>query len=193
MARACRRHTRRRLRGVHRPLRLVGVLGPLSWKQLHERRGRWRATAITRLRDVQAVGFTVPKVVGATRPGCAGSVSRSHCSGADPPDPEWLTARSAPLWARSGSGRCVNVAAIEAGVDSHPAQARVHLGGGTGYCAGRPGRWRPACRDRDIVVTMEASSPTERREVFSRSDALTGARRHAGPSRQGVDTRRWQD
>jgi DNA-binding CsgD family transcriptional regulator len=81
--------------------------------------------------------------------------------------------------------------ATEAGVDSHPAQARVHLGGGTWLTvrAGRVAGDQPL-EDRDIVVTMEASSPAERRDIFSRSHALTEREdvllRHLA---EGADTR----
>jgi DNA-binding CsgD family transcriptional regulator len=81
--------------------------------------------------------------------------------------------------------------AIEAGVDSHPALARAHVGGGTWLTvrADRVSGDQPV-EDRDIVVTMEASSPAERRELFSLCHALT--RREAALLRhlaEGVDTR----
>lgn len=65
--------------------------------------------------------------------------------------------------------------ATEAGIDAHPEQARVHLGGATWLTlrADRLGGPEPL-EQRDIVVTMEASSPTERRDIYARSHALTG-------------------
>ncbi|WP_198668859.1 helix-turn-helix transcriptional regulator [Homoserinimonas sp. OAct 916] len=81
--------------------------------------------------------------------------------------------------------------AIEAGVDTHPAQARVHVGGGSWLTlrADRLGDSAPT-ELRDIVVTMESSSPTERRDVFSRSHGLTNREtevfRHVA---DGADTR----
>ena len=64
--------------------------------------------------------------------------------------------------------------ATEAGVDAHPAQARVHLGGGSWLTlrADRLGGLEPV-EERDIVVTMEASAPTECRDLFSRAHGLT--------------------
>ena len=102
--------------------------------------------AITpRLRDVQAVGFTVPKVVSGRRgPGALvlspGLIVRAQTRQTQ----EWLTALVPPL---SGRGpvpaAAYNVAArllaIGAGVDAHPAQARVHLGGGTWRLCGQTG------------------------------------------------------
>ncbi|MEO7147969.1 MAG: helix-turn-helix transcriptional regulator, partial [Terrimesophilobacter sp.] len=51
---------------------------------------------------------------------------------------------------------------------------RVHLGGGTWLTlrADRLAGGEPA-EQRDIMVTMEASSPAERRDIFSRSHGLT--------------------
>ncbi len=112
---------------------------------------------------------------------------------------EWLAALVPPS---SGRGPvpaaaytvAAQLLAVEAGVDSHPALARVHLGGGTWLTVRADRVDRVAddqtLEDRDIVVTMEASSPTERREVFSRSHALT--RREdvlLGHLAEGVDTR----
>jgi DNA-binding CsgD family transcriptional regulator len=92
---------------------------------------------------------------------------------------EWLRALLPPEAGRSPvPASAYNVGAQllaqEAGVDLHPAQARVHLGRGSWLTlrADRlEGREPPA--ERDIVVTMERSSPSERRELFSRSHALT--------------------
>lgn len=68
---------------------------------------------------------------------------------------------------------------------------RVHLGAGTWLTlrADRVAETEPV-EDRDIVVTMEASSPAERRDLFSRSHGLTGREdkqlRHLA---EGMDTR----
>jgi DNA-binding CsgD family transcriptional regulator len=81
--------------------------------------------------------------------------------------------------------------ATEAGVDTHPAQARVHLGVDTWLTlrADRVAGNEPV-EDRDIVVTMEASSPTERRDIFSRSHGLTGREYELlRDLAEGVDTR----
>jgi DNA-binding CsgD family transcriptional regulator len=64
--------------------------------------------------------------------------------------------------------------AAEAGVDDHPASARVHLGGGVWLTlraariggAGHPTR-------RDIAVTVQESSPADRVDLFSRAFGLT--------------------
>ena len=56
--------------------------------------------------------------------------------------------------------------AVEAGVDDHPAMARVPL----------PGRWVTLRAERladDIAVTMEASTPAERLAVFRRAAGLS--------------------
>ena len=92
---------------------------------------------------------------------------------------DWLAALVPP---QSGLGpvpaSAYNVAAqllaTEAGVDTHPAMARVHLGAGSWLTlrAARLGDDRTPTSG-DIVVTMEASSPTERREVFSRAHGLS--------------------
>lgn len=92
---------------------------------------------------------------------------------------EWLAALLPP---RAGRGpvpaAAYNVAAqllaAEAGIDQHPAQARVHVGRGlwlTLRADRLDGSQHPA--RGDIVVTMELSSPTERRDVFARSHGLT--------------------
>lgn len=57
--------------------------------------------------------------------------------------------------------------AIEAGVDDHPAVARVHLGQGTWVTL------RAARMSADIVVTIENATPAERLAVFSRAFALS--------------------
>lgn len=86
---------------------------------------------------------------------------------------DWLAALVPPQSGRSPvPASAYNVAAqllaTEADVDDHPPQARVHLGGGAWLTlrADRLGGPEPVAQ-RDIVVTMEASSPTERRDIFS--------------------------
>jgi DNA-binding CsgD family transcriptional regulator len=82
-----------------------------------------------------------------------------------------------------GDGRPVpagayNVAAqllaLEAGVDDHQPTARVHLDGGA-WLTLRAARAAPEApeTDHDIAVTIEPSSPSERRELFARSHALS--------------------
>jgi DNA-binding CsgD family transcriptional regulator len=64
--------------------------------------------------------------------------------------------------------------ATEAGVDDHPASARVHLAGGTWVTlrAARIGDDEDAT-ERDIAVTIELTAPLERLEVFGRASALS--------------------
>jgi DNA-binding NarL/FixJ family response regulator len=64
--------------------------------------------------------------------------------------------------------------AREAGVDDHPASARVHLAGGTWVTlrAARIGDDEDAT-ERDIAVTIELTEPAERLEVFGRASALS--------------------
>jgi DNA-binding CsgD family transcriptional regulator len=156
-----------------------------------------RPTITSRLRDVQAAGFTVAGVVAGRRgPGALVLSPALTVRAQTPQTQDWLAALVPP---QSGRGpvpaAAYNVAAqllaTEAGIDSHPAQARVHLGGGTWLTvrADRVAGNQPV-EDRDIVVTMEATSTTERRDVFSCSHALTGREeallRHLA---DGVDTR----
>lgn len=64
--------------------------------------------------------------------------------------------------------------AAESGVDAHPPMARVHLAAGvwlTLRAARLEGGARPA--DRDIVVTIEESTPVERVSLFARSSGLS--------------------
>jgi DNA-binding CsgD family transcriptional regulator len=65
--------------------------------------------------------------------------------------------------------------AVEAGVDTHAASARVHLAGGLWMTlrAARIGDAAQAQR-RDIAVTIEETSPTDRTRLFSRAFGLTG-------------------
>lgn len=64
--------------------------------------------------------------------------------------------------------------ALEAGVDGHPPVARVHLSGGRWLTlrAARIEAARPP-RDRDIAVTIEDSSPSERASLFARAHGLS--------------------
>jgi DNA-binding NarL/FixJ family response regulator len=64
--------------------------------------------------------------------------------------------------------------AREAGVDDHPAMARVHLGEGAWLTlrAARIGEGSPS-QDADIAVTIERSRPGERLRVFARASALS--------------------
>jgi DNA-binding CsgD family transcriptional regulator len=64
--------------------------------------------------------------------------------------------------------------AVEAGVDTHPATARVHLVDGL-WLTLRAARLEEACplADRDIAVTIEESTPAERVSMFGRSGGLT--------------------
>jgi DNA-binding CsgD family transcriptional regulator len=156
-----------------------------------------RATITERLRLVQAAGFT-----------STGSPPRDHRPGAlvlspalvvraqTPQTLAWLAALVPP---ESGGSTvpasAYNVAAQllakEAGVDVHPPRAGVHLGRGT-WLTLRADRLSGGehAGDHDIVVTMEPSSPGERREVFSRSHGLTRREdevlRHLA---EGLDTR----
>jgi len=64
--------------------------------------------------------------------------------------------------------------AVEAGVDHHPPTARVHLDRGVWLTlrAARVDAQGPPA-EQDIAVTIEPSSPTERRSLFARSHALS--------------------
>lgn len=64
--------------------------------------------------------------------------------------------------------------ACEAGVDEHPAMARVHLSGGVWLTlrAARIGGTSPL-QDTDIAVTIERSSPDERLRVFALASGLS--------------------
>lgn len=156
-----------------------------------------RPAITTRLREVQAAGFTVAGIVPRSRGPGALVLSPDLAVRAETPQTQdWLAALVPP---ESGRGPvpagAYNVAAqllaTEAGVDSHPPQARVHLVGDSWLTlrAARVAGDEPV-EDRDIVVTMEASSPAERRDVFSRCHGLTGREdallNHLA---EGVDTR----
>lgn len=154
--------------------------------------------AITlRLRGVQAAGFMAAEASPGHRgPGALVLTPALTIRTQTAQTQDWLTALVPP--APGGSpvpASAYNVAAqliaTEAGVDAHPPQARVHLGGGTWLTlrADRLGGPEPI-EQQDIVVTMESSSPTERRDMFCRSHGLTGREtevvRHLA---DGCDTR----
>jgi DNA-binding CsgD family transcriptional regulator len=156
-----------------------------------------RPKITSRLRDVQAAAFTsAGKVPGQRGPGALVLSPALTVRVQTPQTQDWLAALVPPLSGRgpvpaSAYNVAAQLLAIEASVDSHPAQARVHLGVGTwltlraDHVAGN----QPV-EDRDIVVTMEESSLAERRDIFSRSHGLTGREdvllRHLA---DGVDTR----
>jgi DNA-binding CsgD family transcriptional regulator len=64
--------------------------------------------------------------------------------------------------------------AVEAGVDSNPAAARVHLSGGRWLTlrAARMDDTRPV-HERNIAVSLEDSSPSERASLFARAYGLS--------------------
>ena len=138
------------------------------------------ATVTSLLRGAQAAGFRTTESHPADRgPGALVLSPALDIRVETTQAEEWFTALVPPQGGRSPiPASAYNVAAqllaVEAGVDSHPAQARVHLGGGTWLTlrADRLAGGEPA-EQRDIMVTMEASSPAERRDIFSRSHGLT--------------------
>jgi len=140
-----------------------------------------RPAITSRLRRAQAAAFAVPEVHSGHRgPGALVLSPALTIRAQTTQTQEWLTALVPPQVGRSPvPASAYNVAAqllaIEAGVDAHPAQARVHLGGGA-WLTLRAARLEGTERveQRDIVVTMEASSPTERRDMFARAHAMTG-------------------
>lgn len=133
------------------------------------------------LRGVQAAGFAVGAVPDVRRGAGALVLSPGlEVRAQTPQTQEWLRALVPPEAGRgpvpaSAYNVAAQLLANEAGVDGGPAQARVHLGGGRWLTlrADRLAGDRPLA-ERDVVVTMEASSAAERRDVFSRSHALTG-------------------
>ena len=159
--------------------------------------GGARPAITSRLRDVQAAGFTVDEAVPRQRgPGALVLSPALTVRAQTPQTQDWLAALVPPESGRAPvPASAYNVAAqllaTEAGVDDHPAQVRIHLGVGRWLTlrADRVAGNEPV-EDRDIVVTMEASSPTERRDLFSRSSRLTAREdellRHLA---EGVDTR----
>lgn len=81
--------------------------------------------------------------------------------------------------------------AVEAGVDSHPPTARVHLSGGLWLTlrAARIGGRKPE-RDQDIAVTIERTDPHDRLDLFTRASALTAREGELlGHLAAGADTR----
>jgi DNA-binding CsgD family transcriptional regulator len=156
-------------------------------------------TITSRLREVQAAGFTsAGNVPGQRGPGALVLSPALTVRAQTPQTQDWLAALVPPLSGRgpvpaSAYNVAAQLLAIEAGVDSHPAQTRVHVGVGVGTWltlrADRVAGDQPV-EDRDIVVTMEESLPAERRDIFSRSHGLTGREdvllRHLA---EGVDTR----
>ena len=81
--------------------------------------------------------------------------------------------------------------AVEAGIDDHPPTSRVHLGGGV-WLTLRAARVdaEGSSTDRDIAVTIEMTSPSERRSLFARSHALSPRETELlDHLAQGLDTR----
>lgn len=81
--------------------------------------------------------------------------------------------------------------AVEAGIDDHPPTSRVHLGGGVWLTlrAARVDAKGPPT-DQDIAVTIEPTSPSERRSLFARSHALSPRETELlDHLAQGADTR----
>ena len=140
-----------------------------------------RPALTSRLRGVQAAGFTAGDIhPGARGPGALVLAPDLTIRAQTPQTQEWLSALiPPPLGGSPVPASAYNVAAqllaTEAGVDAHPPQARVHLGGGTWLTLRADRLGGPEqIETRDIAVTMEASSPAERRDVFCRSHGLTG-------------------
>lgn len=81
--------------------------------------------------------------------------------------------------------------AVECGVDSHPAFARVHLQGGV-WLAVRAARVDSSVPlpERDIAVAIEAASAGSRRDIFTRSHGLSPREVEVVDQvAQGADTR----
>lgn len=156
-----------------------------------------RPAITSRLRGVQAAGFKATGVAPRQRgPGALVLSPALAIRAQTPQTQDWLSALVPPESGRSPiPASAYNVAAqllaTEAGVDAHPAQARVHLGGRTWLTLRADRLEGPEPVDqRDIVVTMEASSPTERRDLFSCSHGLTGREAEVlGHVADGNDTR----
>lgn len=151
----------------------------------------------TALRGVQAAGLSAAPIRTTQRgPGALVLSPSLGVRAQTPQTRDWLTALVPPQAGRgpvpaSAYNVAAQLLAVEAGVDAHPAQARVHLAGGTWLTlrADRLAGQEPV-EERDIVVTMEASSPVERRDLYSRAHGLTGREdellRHLA---DGLDTR----
>ena len=139
-----------------------------------------RPALTSRLRGTQAARFQAGNVpTGVRGPGALVLTPALTIRAQTPQTQDWLSALVPPPSGQSPvPASAYNVAAqllaTEAGVDAHPPQARVHLGGGAWLTlrADRLGGPGPV-EHQDIVVTMEASSPGERRDVFCRSHGLT--------------------
>jgi DNA-binding NarL/FixJ family response regulator len=81
--------------------------------------------------------------------------------------------------------------AVEAGVDDHPATARVHLTGGR-WLALRAARLEDDAPPllRDIAVTIDDATPAERTTLFARATGLTAREQQLlGLLTAGCDTR----
>ncbi|MGV8895625.1 MAG: helix-turn-helix transcriptional regulator [Rhodoglobus sp.] len=139
-----------------------------------------RPEITSRLRGVLAAGFTSAGASSGHRgPGALILTPTLTVRAQTAQTAEWLSALVPPPTGRNPvPAGAYNVAAqllaAEAGVDAHPAWARVHLGGGAWLTlrADRIGGTGPV-EEQDIVVTMEATTPAERRDIFSRCHALT--------------------
>ncbi|MFG3001756.1 helix-turn-helix transcriptional regulator [Streptomyces sp. NPDC048340] len=134
----------------------------------------------TALRRSQADTFVV-RPSGAPRPGpvvlllspdlrVLGQTPETHAylSVLVPPE------RGRPPVPASAYNVAAQLLAVEAGVDANPPRARVHLADGLWLTlrAARIGDADPPGR-REIAVTIEESSPTERLAVFTRAFALS--------------------
>ena len=139
-----------------------------------------RPVITSRLRREQAAAFRSTEVAPKQRgPGALVLSPHLALRAQTPQTQKWLSALiPSESGRRSIPASAYNVAAqllaIEAEVDAHPAQARVHLGGSS-WLTLRADRLEgpDPVEQRDIVVTMEASAPTECRDLFSRSHGLT--------------------
>lgn len=81
--------------------------------------------------------------------------------------------------------------AVEAGIDDHPARARVHLAGGR-WVTVRAARIGPDADGtaRDIAVTIEPTTPADRLDLYCRAAALTARETELlGHLAAGADTR----
>ncbi|MEO7589025.1 MAG: LuxR C-terminal-related transcriptional regulator [Arachnia sp.] len=156
-----------------------------------------RPAITSRLRRLQADGFRVADPSPQHRRPAAlilspGLIIRSRTAQTD----AWLATLIPPEGGRgpipaSAYNVAAQLLAIEAAVDDHPAQARILLDVGTWLTlrADRLAGPEPAAA-RDIVVTMEASSPTERLDLYSRAHGLTARETDVlGHLADGCDTR----
>ncbi|MBO0817097.1 MAG: helix-turn-helix transcriptional regulator, partial [Actinobacteria bacterium] len=161
---------------------LVGIAGPVT----------------TALRRSQAGAFCGPATAGERRAGPVVLLLSPALEvlGQTPQTLGYLRVLVPPEEGRSPvPASAYNVAgqlmAAEAGVDGHPAMARVHLRDGLWVTvrAARIGNTGPVS-ERDITVSIEESSPPERIAVFARASGLTSREsqllRHLA---SGTDTR----